>query len=133
MKQITLVLFGFFGLLVLVMPFLPSSLSVKEPVVVKTVQKGDVSFKVTNAFEVPRMEVAKAQIPDSTSTSSVSSSSLGDIIKNNWGALLFAFLALVEIVIRATPTLSDNSIFNLIKKLIDAVVPNKNTNGGVYR
>jgi hypothetical protein len=58
--------------------------------------------------------------------------SVGDWLKDNWVVLLFAFLGFVEAVIRLTPTEVDNSIFNILKRLIDAWFPNHKANGGRF-
>lgn len=53
-------------------------------------------------------------------------------LQDNWLALLFGFLGFVEVVIRLTPTETDNSIFNIIKRLLDAWFPNVNKAGGNF-
>jgi hypothetical protein len=64
---------------------------------------------------------------DSTGTGGAGSGgdSFGDFLKENWGILLPALLVFVEAVIRLTPSEQDNSIFNFIKRIIDAILPNK--------
>ena len=47
-----------------------------------------------------------------------------DFILQNWAELLLAFLALIKVVVRLTPGVKDDAIFNYIDKLIDALVPN---------
>jgi hypothetical protein len=53
-------------------------------------------------------------------------------LQDNWLALLFGFLGFVEVIIRLTPTETDNSIFNIIKRLLDAWFPNVNRSGGTF-
>jgi len=53
-------------------------------------------------------------------------------IKENWIELLFGLLALVEIVVRLTPTKKDDSILAWIMKLITALFPNRKKNGGKH-
>ena len=47
-----------------------------------------------------------------------------DFILGNWAELLIAVLALIKVVVRLTPGVKDDAIFNYIDKLIDALVPN---------
>ena len=47
-----------------------------------------------------------------------------DFILQNWAELLLAFLALIKVVVRLTPGVKDDAIFNYIDKVIDALVPN---------
>jgi hypothetical protein len=47
-----------------------------------------------------------------------------DFILGNCSELLLALLALMKVVVRLTPGVKDDAIFNYIDKLIDAIVPN---------
>jgi hypothetical protein len=47
-----------------------------------------------------------------------------DFILGNWAELLLALLALIKVVVRLTPGVKDDAVFNYIDKLIDALVPN---------
>ena len=47
-----------------------------------------------------------------------------DFILGNWAELLLALLALIKVVVRLTPGVKDDAIFNYMDKLIDALVPN---------
>ena len=57
---------------------------------------------------------------------------LGGFIRDNWIVLLLGFLAFVEVIIRLTPTETDNSIFNILKRLLDAWFPNVKKEGGKF-
>lgn len=57
---------------------------------------------------------------------------LGEFLRQNWLALLLGFLAFVEVIVRLTPTETDNSIFNILKRLLDAWFPNVNKQGEKY-
>ena len=46
-----------------------------------------------------------------------------DFILGNWAELLLALLALIKVVVRLTPGVKDDAIFNYIDKLIEAIVP----------
>lgn len=51
------------------------------------------------------------------------------VLKENWGVVLTAFLVFLEVILRLTPSETDNSILNIIKRLVDALVPNKQKTG----
>lgn len=55
-----------------------------------------------------------------------------DFIKANFLELIFALLALLEILVRATKTEKDNSILNFIKSILDAIIPNRRVGGGSH-
>lgn len=55
-----------------------------------------------------------------------------EFITSNWQWLIPAFLGLVEIVVRLTPTDKDDSILNKIKELFDFILPNIKKGGGVH-
>ncbi len=46
-----------------------------------------------------------------------------EFILGNWAELLLALLALIKVVVRLTPGVKDDAIFNYIDKLIEAIVP----------
>jgi len=46
-----------------------------------------------------------------------------DFILQNWGELLIAALAFIKIVVRLTPGVKDDAIFNYVDRLIDALLP----------
>jgi hypothetical protein len=46
-----------------------------------------------------------------------------DFILGNWAELLLALLALIKVIVRLTPGVKDDAIFNYVDKLIDAIVP----------
>lgn len=53
-------------------------------------------------------------------------------IKENWAALILPLFALLEAIVRLTPTNVDNSILNFIKSLFDWILPNKAAKSGEY-
>lgn len=53
-----------------------------------------------------------------------------EFIKQHWVEILFALLALAEVIVRLTPTAKDNSIFNMVKKVIDYLFANRKRLGG---
>lgn len=55
-----------------------------------------------------------------------------NFLLENWGALLLGLLAFIELIVRLTPTQKDNSIFNWIVTLINAILPNLKKGGGTY-
>lgn len=59
-------------------------------------------------------------------------SSWKDLLKENWGALTLGLLAFVEIIVRITPSITDNSIVNFISNVINAILPNYRKGGGNF-
>ena len=55
-----------------------------------------------------------------------------DFIINNWEILLVSLIGIAEIIVRITPSDKDNSVVNIIKKIIDAIVVNNKKSGGVH-
>lgn len=55
-----------------------------------------------------------------------------EFIKDNWVALLFGVIGLAEIIVRLTPSNKDNSVLNLVKIIIDFLIPNFKSKGGRY-
>lgn len=66
----------------------------------------------------------------STETSTVTET---NFFAENWGALLLGLLAFIEIIVRITPSEKDNSIFNWIVALINAILPNLKKGGGTFK
>ena len=56
-----------------------------------------------------------------------------EFISENWIVLLASLIGVVEVIVRLTPSDKDNSILNLIKRLIDAIVPNFRSGGGRHK
>lgn len=54
-------------------------------------------------------------------------------IKDYWALLLPAILALVEVIVRITPTTKDDSVFNFLKYLLDKIIPNARAGGGQHK
>lgn len=54
------------------------------------------------------------------------------ILADNWGNILLALLALSEIITRLVPSVKDNSIFNFFIRILNTVVPNKQSGGGTF-
>ena len=131
MKSKILIIGGFLACTVLMFGVHLATPSVQSP-------KDTLEFSMQKAYQFSEAEypkattVLKAQLDTTDTSTAVATSTFWDIVKNNWGALLMSFLALCEIYIRATPSESDNSIFNLLKRIVDALIPNKSTYGGVH-
>lgn len=53
-----------------------------------------------------------------------------EFLKENWVPLLFGLMGFVEVIVRLTPTEKDNSIFNLIMTVLNALIPNRAKGGG---
>lgn len=56
-----------------------------------------------------------------------------EFISENWGVLLTAIIGLAEVIVRLTPSKKDNSIVALIKRIIDAIFPNRLSGGGKHK
>ncbi|WP_171606449.1 hypothetical protein [Limnovirga soli] len=54
------------------------------------------------------------------------------ILQDHWAQILAAGITIAEVIVRATPTKKDNSILNVIKSFVDAILPNKQTGGGTH-
>jgi len=83
-------------------------------------------------------EVLTAQIvSDTTITeppgpSPESSSGWIAFLKEYWTQLSMALVAFLEVVVRLTPTNTDNSILGLVKNILDWLIPNRRAGGGVH-
>jgi len=62
----------------------------------------------------------------------VASTSVVSFLSDNYIAILFAFLAFVEVIVRLTPTKKDDSILSFIMNIINAIFPNKSSDGGTH-
>lgn len=60
------------------------------------------------------------------------SGGLWGFIKNNLSELTLGLLAFLEIIVRLTPTNTDNSILNFIKSVLDWILPNRAKAGGYH-
>ena len=92
--------------------------AVYTPVAPSPANGDNMSVKATAQVEVTQAE---------TETTTMAS-----FFKRNWGKILIALSGFTEIITRVVPTVADNSIFNLIKKVLDAIIPNNRINGGVF-
>jgi len=57
----------------------------------------------------------------------------GNFFTNNWIALLGGILVFIELIVRLTPSEKDNSIFNWLAALINALIPNLKKGGGTFK
>jgi len=55
-----------------------------------------------------------------------------EIITENLWEIITAALLIFELIVRLTPTTKDNSIYNLVKRIVDALIPNKKNGGGKF-
>ena len=55
-----------------------------------------------------------------------------EFISENWIVLLTSLIGVAEVIVRLTPSEKDNSILNLIKRLIDVIIPNFHSGGGKH-
>ena len=53
-------------------------------------------------------------------------------LANYWDKILIALLGISEVVTRLIPSVKDNSILNFFLRVINAVIPNAKSGGGVF-
>jgi hypothetical protein len=84
------------------------------------------SIQSEQTVDIP---VLKAQVTDATGESG---GGFMDWLKLNSLALIWGLIAFVEVIVRLTPTDRDNSIFNIVKNILDAILPNRRASGGYH-
>jgi hypothetical protein len=62
----------------------------------------------------------------------VITTTFGDILKANWLEILLAIMSVAGIVIRLTPSKTDDTILAWIMKVINLFFPNRATNGTIH-
>lgn len=55
-----------------------------------------------------------------------------EFILNHWVVLLIALLSFVEVIVRLTPTKKDDTIFEIVKRIINIFIPNRKKGGGKF-
>ena len=53
----------------------------------------------------------------------------------NWPAIstvIILLLPVAEVIVRLTPTKCDDTVFDVLKKLFDKIIPNKKEGGGTF-
>tara|TARA_R110001606_G_scaffold153901_1_gene295388 strand:+ start:293 stop:517 length:225 start_codon:yes stop_codon:yes gene_type:complete len=56
-----------------------------------------------------------------------------DILENlDWQVILWSLVAILEVVVRLTPSEKDNSILNKVVWVLGKLVPNKKKNGKTF-
>jgi hypothetical protein len=58
--------------------------------------------------------------------------SVWQFILLHWVSLLSALLGVIEVVVRLTPTTKDDAGFRWLRRIFDAVIPNKAKQGGTH-
>lgn len=53
-------------------------------------------------------------------------------IKSHWAESILGVLAIIEVIVNLTPTDKDNSWFAWLKGLIQKILPNRSSSGGVH-
>jgi len=56
----------------------------------------------------------------------------GEFLQTYWFELLLGLIVFLELIVRLTPTKRDDSILNLVLKLINAIIPNLKKTGGTF-
>jgi hypothetical protein len=70
-------------------------------------------------------------VTDTPDTSSENDVGWLAFLKANLLTIVTAVIALLEVIVRLTPTERDNSLLSAIKAIIDKFIPNRRTGGGV--
>lgn len=92
------------------------------------------TVKSTNSLEVARSQLSNGDDdtgipPDDTTPVQEQSGALAFILAN-LTTIVWALVALVEVIVRLTPTEKDNSILSFIVDLLSKIIPNRRTGGG---
>lgn len=106
------------------------------------------SNKSTSGLSTTEIKIGPSndQIPIAYSQSTETTIDVGDgevpkpeesggvwgFLKKYWALLLPAVLTLIEVIVRATPTEKDNSVFNFLKFILDKIIPNTRAGGGKH-
>lgn len=77
--------------------------------------------------------VPQAPLEEEPADDAAGTGGLLNFIQEHWPALVVLLLAFIEGLLRLTPSEADNSIFNLLKRIIDALLPNRRAAGGLYK
>lgn len=56
-----------------------------------------------------------------------------EFLKQNWSELVLGLFAFIEVIVRITPTQQDDSWFQWLRKIIDAVLPSRQSGGGNFK
>ncbi|MBV6442752.1 MAG: hypothetical protein EPGJADBJ_04476 [Saprospiraceae bacterium] len=81
----------------------------------------------------PAPEETEPVAPTDESSEQESNGGVWGWIKQNWAALILPLFALLEAIVRLTPTNTDNSILNFLKAILDWILPNKAKDGDYHK
>lgn len=72
--------------------------------------------------------------PDPIQSDPLQSDDVGwlNYVKSNFVTLAYALIAILEVIVRITPTERDNSLLSALKSLLDKLIPNRRVGGGTY-
>ena len=91
----------------------------------------EVQYADVGVAEIRQGSEEIRQLPDQP-PATVTDTGVGAFISANLKVLLFGLVAFIEVIVRLTPTVKDDSVVNLIKNFIDFVVPNRKKDGGSH-
>jgi len=55
-----------------------------------------------------------------------------EIITSNLWEIIGVAMIVFELIVRLTPSEKDNSIYNMIKRILDTIIPNNKAKGGKH-
>lgn len=85
-------------------------------------------------FELPQAAQLKPHVlkVQNVETPVLEATDTKGFLLQHWRSILAALLVFIESILRLTPSEKDNSIFNIIKRILDYFLPNKDPTGGVH-
>lgn len=104
----------------------------KQPAAVDTAAQVSYEQTASVSFVADDVSAPVLLVQDAEEVPAESDKSFSDILRENWISILFGFLGFVELIVRITPTEKDNSIFNLLMTVINAIIPNFRSGGGKF-
>ena len=55
-----------------------------------------------------------------------------ELLQDNLTPLILAIMALLEVVVRLTPTKKDNTVLEVVQRIISIFIPNRKKGGGKF-
>lgn len=125
MKKILILFVLMIGLLALSCSSPPDkqNYAVKQNATVSTVSTATADLSVPIIYA---QDVTALPAPDTPAPAT------GNILKDNWAAILLGLMGFAKIIVNLTPTQADNNVFGLLDNLINWIIPNLKKGGGKF-
>jgi hypothetical protein len=94
--------------------------------------KGESAKTSTYTVSVTATGTDTEVVPPQSMTAEVNTIDIKKIIADNWVAIVIAIMALIKVVVNLTPTATDNAVFFIFDKLINAIIPNIGKDGKLH-